>query len=665
MADEIITRQQLVDASVDAESLQLFISGTDAEDVLTRLGQMYPTLAKLIRMLMETGGWKAYETEAILLATTPTVNPSVGYAFDTKKLYLWDGTTWRDEGLSTLDQAKDAITEAMFKSLSYNSSFVIDEFTRTNIATHNNGIFFALQLYQRDVVVNKVKLRTSSTGSLTDFDIKLYLVDKAMKVLSVLSTHNLVVSSTKNTYEVAGLNISVPNGQYLAVGVEAGVSLLHTTTGATQTSGFYYAQNISNILSLPVGFKPPTVQNFSGGICGIGIEAVGSILPIKYGDLYKALIVTEYVYYDYLAAVAANANGNGEMWTVTKVYPNAVTIDSLTVNLKALTDTTKTSFKVRPYFIDATTKKVLSAGQIIEFTIQSGVTKYTAALNLSVPPNAHFTLGVESGVNIGYYSNASVGSFGYSSNLANSLNFAVGNSAAPVQTINGATGFAFTVRTERFFNFNDPSKVPANYLSGKKIVAIGDSMVQGHSLSDTANQTWLAKLALRNGMTRVNYGINGTYLSNKQYSSGGNTYDGVVIRYPAMVNDADYIIVFAGTNDANNSIVPMGTDDSTDNTTFKGALNVLCDGLITKYPNKKIGFITPYFRNSNYPPYIEAIKTICKKYSIPVFDNSERGGVCWTNSAQLASITLNDTYHLNEAGMDYASYKYEAFIRSL
>ncbi|MFX5415121.1 sialate O-acetylesterase [Acinetobacter baumannii] len=105
MADEIITRQQLVDASVDAESLQKFISGPDFEDVLTRLGQIYPTLAKLVRMLMETGGWKAYETEAILLATTPLVNPSVGYAFDSKKLYLWNGTSWIDEGLSPLDRA--------------------------------------------------------------------------------------------------------------------------------------------------------------------------------------------------------------------------------------------------------------------------------------------------------------------------------------------------------------------------------------------------------------------------------------------------------------------------------------------------------------------------------------------------------------------------------
>lgn len=113
MADHVVTRQELVNASKDANSLEVFMSGSDIEDVITRLGKTYPTLAKLVRLLMEMGGWKAYETEAALKATTPIVTPSVGYAFDTKKLYLWNGTTWIDEGLSPLDQAK-AYAEVLF-----------------------------------------------------------------------------------------------------------------------------------------------------------------------------------------------------------------------------------------------------------------------------------------------------------------------------------------------------------------------------------------------------------------------------------------------------------------------------------------------------------------------------------------------------------------------
>ncbi|EXG15766.1 SGNH/GDSL hydrolase family protein [Acinetobacter baumannii] len=160
MADEIVTRQQLVDAGLDAESLQTFISGSDVEDVLTRLGMIYPTLAKLVRMLMETGGWKAYETEAILLASTPLVNPSVGYAFDTKKLYLWNGTTWKDEGKSPLDVAK-SYTDS-FSSLTKNSTvyFPLNTSKRNNVleSTVTAAQEAYLKPYILDVTVNDADL---------------------------------------------------------------------------------------------------------------------------------------------------------------------------------------------------------------------------------------------------------------------------------------------------------------------------------------------------------------------------------------------------------------------------------------------------------------------------------------------------------------------------
>ncbi|EJB8486566.1 hypothetical protein MW368_000283, partial [Acinetobacter baumannii] len=61
MASEIITRQELVDAKADAESLEKFISGTELEDVLTRLGIQYPTLAKAVRMISLLGETKIDE----------------------------------------------------------------------------------------------------------------------------------------------------------------------------------------------------------------------------------------------------------------------------------------------------------------------------------------------------------------------------------------------------------------------------------------------------------------------------------------------------------------------------------------------------------------------------------------------------------------------------
>ncbi|MEO4129028.1 hypothetical protein ABH301_03530, partial [Acinetobacter pittii] len=74
--------------------------------IIPRYGDPFDSFPRAIRLLMETGGWKAYSTEAELLATVPTVNPSVGYAFDTKKLYKWNGTAWIDEGLSQLASSR-------------------------------------------------------------------------------------------------------------------------------------------------------------------------------------------------------------------------------------------------------------------------------------------------------------------------------------------------------------------------------------------------------------------------------------------------------------------------------------------------------------------------------------------------------------------------------
>lgn len=166
------------------------------------------------------------------------------------------------------------------------------------------------------------------------------------------------------------------------------------------------------------------------------------------------------------------------------------------------------------------------------------------------------------------------------------------------------------------------------------MVSIGDSMVQGHSIA--RDKGWLAMTANRNNMTFVNYGINGTFMTNKLYG----TNKGVVEKYVDMDDDADYIIVFVGTNDGANGIV-IGEDSSLDPSEFKGALNIICEGLLTKYPVGKIMFITPYLRNKNYRSYIQAIHDICEdKYSIRVYDNIKHGGICWSNKAQVEVLTL-------------------------
>lgn len=50
----VISQTQLENASVDAESFQQFINGADNLDVITRLGRVYPTLAKLAKIVETT-----------------------------------------------------------------------------------------------------------------------------------------------------------------------------------------------------------------------------------------------------------------------------------------------------------------------------------------------------------------------------------------------------------------------------------------------------------------------------------------------------------------------------------------------------------------------------------------------------------------------------------
>lgn len=78
---------------------------TDAV-IVPRYGNPFDSLPRAIRLIMEAGLFRPFATEAELLAYVPAVNPSAGYAFDSKKLYLWNGTSWMDEGTSPLDQAK-------------------------------------------------------------------------------------------------------------------------------------------------------------------------------------------------------------------------------------------------------------------------------------------------------------------------------------------------------------------------------------------------------------------------------------------------------------------------------------------------------------------------------------------------------------------------------
>lgn len=236
-------------------------------------------------------------------------------------------------------------------------------------------------------------------------------------------------------------------------------------------------------------------------------------------------------------------------------------------------------------------------------------------------------------------------------------------------------------------------KCQPNVLIGLKLVTLGDSITHGQVMDGTAPENpWPVLVANTFGMELVNYGIGGstigtcanyggTFASIEEFNAatkdtskyyvvltGRQTYSDyryngsswvtttiamrtpLVDRYDYMDSDADVILVAGGTNDFQYNWAELGTISSTDSKTFYGAMNNLCAGLIAKYPQKCIVFMTPIkrcqtqlasasnsdttlHRGGDYgsidsqnafgktlKDYGDMIKEVCARYSIPVID---------------------------------------------
>lgn len=213
-----------------------------------------------------------------------------------------------------------------------------------------------------------------------------------------------------------------------------------------------------------------------------------------------------------------------------------------------------------------------------------------------------------------------------------------------------------------------------NILSNKKMGGLGDSLIKGSSLGNTYTSLYLISQA--NNMTYTNYGINGNPIANpSNYQEGNN--QGMCVRYTDMSNDLDYIVVLGGANDKRLD-VPIGQNSDEVVTTFKGALNILIKGLLTKYPGKKILFMTNYNRTQDANnlglhdiDYVDAMIEMCALYGIPCFDNYRKCGISWKTNIQ-TSWCDEGVYeggsinrHLSPAGYEFLVPVYESLLKSI
>jgi hypothetical protein len=117
---EIVTKEQLENASLDAESLEIFVSGPDNEDVLTRLGRQYPTLAKAVKKVENIGGYISVANITALNAIVPEFDHQVARTDDTGDEYRWNPTAtptpkWEPTGRNFSKETKEYVDEVSGK----------------------------------------------------------------------------------------------------------------------------------------------------------------------------------------------------------------------------------------------------------------------------------------------------------------------------------------------------------------------------------------------------------------------------------------------------------------------------------------------------------------------------------------------------------------------
>ena len=221
------------------------------------------------------------------------------------------------------------------------------------------------------------------------------------------------------------------------------------------------------------------------------------------------------------------------------------------------------------------------------------------------------------------------------------------------------------------FNYDSNQKnvnsfaVNNDRLYSKKIAAVGDSYVEGNGLPDS--QVWLSLIATRNKMSKTNLGDNGRSLQEMVQAEA----------WKNIPNDTDYIVIWDGHNDSNYKLTTLGTFGDTTSATFYGCLDILCKGLMNRYPRARILFITPSKRsvvgnNVNAYQYVDAMKEVCAKYDLVCWDSFREMEILINNmegvdERSVFEQQVNGQYkvHLNALGQEYVSYKIEEQLRML
>lgn len=216
-------------------------------------------------------------------------------------------------------------------------------------------------------------------------------------------------------------------------------------------------------------------------------------------------------------------------------------------------------------------------------------------------------------------------------------------------------------------------------LKGKKIAFLGDSITEGVGPSDPENLYWKA-LARNTGALCFGFGVSGSRIANQRvpgpYPESERTF---VTRADDIIPDTDVVVVLGGVNDFIHGDAPFGCHSDRSADTFCGAVHVLMEKLINRYPDKTLVFLTPLHcveeddvthtcygvrRCGNLRMYVDAIIEAAAFYGIPVLDLYRTSGIQPRVEA-LRALYMPDGLHPNDAGNARIAQRLGAFLEGL
>lgn len=213
-------------------------------------------------------------------------------------------------------------------------------------------------------------------------------------------------------------------------------------------------------------------------------------------------------------------------------------------------------------------------------------------------------------------------------------------------------------------------------LKGTKIIFLGDSITDGWGASSRENVYWKV-LARLSGAECYGNGVGGSRIAPQRTPSEDPNWDRYYgSRVEELPKDADMVVVFGGTNDFGHGDAALGALSDRTEDTFYGALRLLCERLLERYP--QVVLITPLHRlgeNNDYNElgarrcatlegYVDAICQVGALYGIPVLDLFRTSGI----QPAVDSIReryLPDGLHPNDAGYLRIAQRLMGFLQTL